>query len=102
MIALLLFRANLFFAEKRHRCLFKECCSSYIAAEAGRGLGCGIKAFLYRYHGCRPGYLLFRNPLQGKPELILVTGEILHKDQIADEILYGVSAEFADNEVKTW
>lgn len=87
MISLLLFFTNVSFAQNKHQCLYKDCCLHYIAAETRRGRIRGVKAFLYRFKRCRPGYLLFRNPLINNPEVLLVTGEVLNKDMIADHIL---------------
>ncbi|MCX2681764.1 membrane protein insertion efficiency factor YidD [Galbibacter sp. EGI 63066] len=73
---------------KRKKCIFKKSCSHFVFdAINEEGFIIGLKALVYRFKRCRPGYMLFKNPITGKRQIILKTQEILEEEEIAESII---------------
>lgn len=71
----------------RGKCLFKESCSNYVfRITKENGFRIGLEAFQYRYHNCRPNYLLSEN--NGKILLITVENEVIEESFIDDRIIF--------------
>ena len=62
----------------RRKCIFQKSCSKYVYEETQKnGLIKGLMALQYRFQNCRGGYRTFRNPINGKIEILLPNGEII-------------------------
>ena len=73
-------------ASKRKHCLFKQSCSNYVFQEANaQGLVKGLKALLFRYKNCRPGYQLI--PVKNKIILVSRNNEVFSEKEIDPRIL---------------
>lgn len=74
-------------ATKRRRCIFKKSCSYYVYEHLmSAGAIRGIKAFFFRYETCRPGYSLYINPITANIEMVMITGDIVPEDEIAERL----------------
>ena len=73
-------------ASKRKHCLFKQNCSNYVFQEAKeQGLVKGVKALLFRYKNCRPGYQLI--PVENETILVSKNNSVFSENEIAPRIL---------------
>jgi len=73
-------------ASKRKHCLFKQSCSNHVFQEAKtQGLLKGLKALLFRYRNCRPGYQLIS--VENETILVSKTNNVFLENQIAPRIL---------------
>lgn len=73
---------------KRRKCIFKKSCSQFVYEQTlNNGFKSGVKAFVYRYKNCRAGYELFKNPISGQKEMIILNGEIIPNHEIAERLL---------------
>ncbi|MES3016773.1 MAG: membrane protein insertion efficiency factor YidD [Bacteroidota bacterium] len=92
MKPLILFSIKLYWklipVSKRRKCIFHVSCSNFVFDETNcKGTIAGIKALIYRYRTCRSGHLCYLNPLTNEIEMVLITGEVIPKDQIAGRLL---------------
>lgn len=72
-------------ASNRKTCLFCESCSNYVYnITKKQGLFRGIKALVYRYKNCRPGYQIIT--IDKEPYLITANHEIFPAAQIRDTL----------------
>ena len=70
---------------KRRKCLFKKSCSNYVYETTQvNGFIAGLKALCFRIQNCRPGYDLIIDPETGKKRMILRTGVMIDKEEIAE------------------
>ncbi len=71
--------------KKRNRCLFKKSCSNYVFnISKEQGMLKGVKALLFRWKHCRPGYYII-NGEDGKL-LISARNEVFDKNEIDKRI----------------
>jgi putative component of membrane protein insertase Oxa1/YidC/SpoIIIJ protein YidD len=69
---------------RRRQCIFKTSCSHYVFEQTLElGFKAGLKALQYRYRNCRGGYICYLNPITGRPEMELVSGEVIFEEHIA-------------------
>jgi len=72
-------------SNRRRQCIFKTSCSHYVYNETSdKGVLGGLKAFIYRYRNCRGGYMCYLNPVTKRAEMVLLTGEVIQEDQMAN------------------
>jgi putative component of membrane protein insertase Oxa1/YidC/SpoIIIJ protein YidD len=73
-------------ASKRKHCLFKQSCSRYVFQEAKmQGLLKGLKALMFRYENCRPGYQLIS--IENETILVSRTSKVFSENEIDPRIL---------------
>ncbi len=72
-------------ASKRNTCLFNESCSNYVFnITLNNGLIKGIKALVYRYKNCRPGYQIVN--VENETYMISVNREMFPIGDIKESI----------------
>jgi len=72
-------------SNRRRQCIFKISCSHYVYNETSdKGAFRGLKALIYRYRNCRGGYMCYLNPVTKRSEMVLLTGEVIQEDQMAN------------------
>lgn len=79
-----LFKSN----DRRAKCVFKKSCSTYVYEKTKEeGFIIGIKAFLFRFKNCRGGFEIFKNPINNKTQMLLPSGIVIEKEEIAERLL---------------
>lgn len=73
--------------EKRSKCIFHISCSKYVYEKLkSQGLRAGLKALKFRFSNCRYGYSLYLNPVDGTLEMLLPSGAVIRKNEIAERL----------------
>ena len=79
-------------SNRRRQCIFKTSCSHYVYEQTLEiGFIAGLKALQYRYRNCRGGYMCYLNPITERPEMVLVSGEVIHEEGIATRFIKEIS-----------
>lgn len=73
---------------KRKKCVFKKSCSNYVfEITQTEGFIKGLVAFRFRYQNCRGGFEIFKNPINNKTQMLLPSGIVIEKEEIAERLL---------------
>lgn len=74
--------------QRRNTCLFRESCSIYVERVA-RDIGCiaALRAFVSRYHCCRPGYSFDIDTGNNKWQLVCSDGSRFFESEVAFHII---------------
>ncbi|MFV5688908.1 membrane protein insertion efficiency factor YidD [Flavobacterium sp. ZT3R25] len=73
---------------KRKKCVFKKSCSNYVfEITQTEGFIKGLSAFRFRYQNCRGGFEIFKNPISNKTQMLLPSGIVIEKEEIAERLL---------------
>lgn len=73
---------------KRKKCVFKKSCSNYVfEITQMEGFIKGLNAFRFRYQNCRGGFEIFKNPINNKIQMLLPSGIVIEKEEIAERLL---------------
>ncbi len=76
----------------RRPCLFRCSCSHYVHEAAARhGFVAGCKAFVLRTRQCRPGYRLYRDPVNREWRMLVADGCIVQEPFINAELILEAS-----------
>ncbi len=70
--------------DQRRPCIFKVSCSKHVYQVAlNKGLLAGLRALRFRIINCRNGYHLFEDPISGKKQMVLRSGQVIPEQDIA-------------------
>ncbi len=70
------------------KCIFSKSCSHYVyEMTCNKGFIEGLKAFYFRYKNCRYGYEIFKDPITGKLQILLLSGSVLQQEEISKRLL---------------
>lgn len=74
--------------DRRRLCIFKVSCSKHVyQVTVSKGLLSGLRALRFRVINCRHGYHLFEDPIGGKKQMILRSGQVIPEKDIAQRFL---------------
>lgn len=72
---------------KRKKCIFHTSCSNHVYEHTRKyGAVAGYAALVYRFKNCREGYELYHNPVNDQLEMILPSGDIIDRSEIAERL----------------
>ncbi len=73
---------------KRKKCVFKKSCSNYVfEITQKQGFIKGLSGFRFRYQNCRGGFEIFKNPINNATQMLLTSGIVIEKEEIAERLL---------------
>ncbi|MBZ4043250.1 MULTISPECIES: membrane protein insertion efficiency factor YidD [Flavobacterium] len=76
-------------ASKRKKCIFKKSCSNYVFETTQKeGFISGLKAFRFRFQNCRAGCQVFKDPVNGKIQIILPSQIIVEKEEMSERLTH--------------
>lgn len=86
--------------QRRNTCLFRESCSLYVERIAIK-FGCiaAWRAFIARYHCCRPGYSFEIDVQNNRWQLVCANGSRFFESEIAPHIIDEFSAIIAQTKL---
>ncbi len=74
--------------DQRRPCIFRVSCSKFVyQATLNQGLLAGLRALRFRIINCRHGYHLFEDPISGKKQMFLRSGQVIQEQDIAQRFL---------------
>ncbi|MDC8002733.1 membrane protein insertion efficiency factor YidD [Aureisphaera galaxeae] len=75
-------------ASKRGRCIFRMSCSQHVyKTTRENGLISGLKALVFRYKNCRPGFETFKNPITQETQVLLKNNQVIPEKDIAKRFI---------------
>lgn len=73
---------------KRKKCIFKKSCSNYVfEITQEEGFINGLKAFRFRYKNCRGNFIIFKNPITNKLQVLLPSQAIIETEEITERLI---------------
>lgn len=73
---------------KRRKCIFRKSCSQYVFETTSKdGLIKGLNALIFRISNCKHGFEIFKNPENGKTQMILPNQKVIDEIDIAKRLL---------------
>lgn len=73
---------------KRKKCIFRKSCSKYVYdITIKEGSIKGFKALKFRIKNCKPGFIIFKNPISEKTQMLLPNHQVIEENNIAKRLL---------------